>query len=82
MLGYGLPVVGSWATPDTMRHVARRAEEIGYASLWPYQRVLFPLGAEIDPSHRAVHDAVLPVAYVAGHTDWIGSGTGDCPRFG
>ncbi len=75
LLGFGLPVAGSWATPSTMRHVARRAEELGYASLWTFQRVLNPVGAELDPPHRSVHDAVVPLAYVAGHTERIRLGT-------
>jgi probable F420-dependent oxidoreductase len=58
-----------------MRRTARRAEELGYASLWTFQRVLHPVDSELDPSHRAVHDPVLPLAYVAGHTDRIRLGT-------
>ena len=75
LLGFGLPVSGSWATPDMMRRTARRAEELGYASLWTFQRVLYPADGELDPSYRAVHDPVVPLAYVAGHTDRIGLGT-------
>jgi probable F420-dependent oxidoreductase len=87
LLGFGLPVSGSWATPHTMLHVARRAEALGYASLWTFQRVLHPAAGgpdqprdpstrpADDPSYRAVHDAVLPLAYVAGHTERIGLGT-------
>jgi probable F420-dependent oxidoreductase len=84
-LGFGLPVSGAWATPATMLRVARRAEELGYASLWTFQRVLSPLAdaaardpagrAPHDPAYAAVHDAVLPLAYVAGHTERIGLGT-------
>jgi probable F420-dependent oxidoreductase len=75
LLGFGLPVSGSWATPDTMRRTARRAEELGYASLWTFQRVLYPADGELDPSYRAVHDPVVPLAHVAGHTDRISLGT-------
>jgi probable F420-dependent oxidoreductase len=91
LLGFGLPVSGSWATPATMIHLARRAEDLGYASLWSFQRVLQPVGDGRDPaydlsgnpssrpigdpSYSAVHDAMLPLAYVAGHTDRIGLGT-------
>ena len=75
LLGFGLPVSGSWATPDTMRRTARRAEELGYASLWTFQRVLYPADGELDPSYRAVHDPVVALAHVAGHTDRIGLGT-------
>ena len=91
LLGFGLPVSGSWATPETMIHVARRAEDLGYASLWTFQRVLYPAdGGSVltsgpeenpaarpadDPSYQAVHDPLLPLAYVAGHTTRIGLGT-------
>lgn len=66
---------GSWATPDTIRRTARRAEELGYASLWTFQRVLYPADGELDPAHRTVHDPVVALAHVAGHTDRIGLGT-------
>ena len=75
LLGFGLPVAGSWATPHTLRHVARRAEELGYASLWTFQRVLHPVGAELDPAHRAVLDPVVALAQAAAHTERIGLGT-------
>jgi probable F420-dependent oxidoreductase len=91
VLGFGLPVSGSWATPATMLHVARRAEDLGYASLWTFQRLLYPgpgaadpaldalhnPGARPadDPAYRMVHDALLPLAYVAGHTERIRLGT-------
>lgn len=91
LLGFGLPVSGNWATPSTMLHIARRAEQLGYASLWTFQRVLYPSAGgpgpaleterdpaerpADDPSYHAVHDAVLPLAFVAGHTTRIGLGT-------
>ena len=75
LLGFGLPVSGRWATPATMRRIARRAEEHGYASLWTFQRVLSPAGAALGPSHRSVLDPVVALAYVAGHTDRIRLGT-------
>ena len=75
LLGFGLPVSGRWATPDTIRHIARRAEELGYASLWTFQRVLSPVAAELGPAHASVLDPVLPLAYVAGHTERIRLGT-------
>jgi probable F420-dependent oxidoreductase len=75
LLGFGLPVAGSWATPDTLRRVARRAEELGYASLWTFQRVLHPVDAELDPAHRAVLDPVVALGQAAAHTERIGLGT-------
>lgn len=87
-IGFGLPVSGSWATAATMLSVARRAEDLGYAGLWTFQRVLRPAdGRSVedaanpsarpvdDPSYDAVHDPLLPLALVAGHTQRIGLGT-------
>jgi probable F420-dependent oxidoreductase len=73
LIGFGLPVSGPWATPDTIRRVARRAEECGYASLWTFQRVLAT--SELGPAHRSVLDPVLPLALAAGHTERIRLGT-------
>jgi probable F420-dependent oxidoreductase len=75
LLGFGLPVSGSWATPDTLRRTARRAEELGYASLWSFQRVLQPADRERDPWYRTVLDPVVALALVAGYTERIGLGT-------
>jgi probable F420-dependent oxidoreductase len=79
LLGFGLPVSGSWATPPTMTRIARRAEDLGYASLWSFQRVLFPAdgepGRRLGPTYRSVHDPVVPLAYVAATTERIRLGT-------
>lgn len=90
-LGFGLPVSGGWATSRTMIDIARRAEALGYASLWTFQRVLHPAPGGLDPaydaahnpgarsatddSYQQVHDALLPLAHVASHTSRIGLGT-------
>ncbi len=75
LLGFGLPVAGRWATADTAGRIARRAEELGYASLWTFQRVLYPADGELGPPHRTVHDPIVTLAYVAGLTHRIGLGT-------
>ncbi len=75
LLGFGLPISGRWATPETIRSVARRAEELGYASLWAFQRMLYPVGCELAAPHRSVLDPVVTLAYAAGQTDRIGLGT-------
>jgi probable F420-dependent oxidoreductase len=74
-LGFGLPVSGSWATPDAMVHVARRAEELGYASLWTFQRLLVPAGRDLGPAYRSVLDPVVALASVAAATRTIRLGT-------
>jgi probable F420-dependent oxidoreductase len=73
LLGFGLPVSGDWATPDGLRRVARRAEELGYASLWTFQRVL-DTGA-LGPAHRSVLDPVVALAHAAAYTERIRLGT-------
>jgi probable F420-dependent oxidoreductase len=74
-LGFGLPVSGAWATPATVRHVARRAEDLAYDSLWTFQRLLDPVDAGLGPGHHSVLDPLLALAHVAGHTERIGLGT-------
>jgi probable F420-dependent oxidoreductase len=65
-LGVGLPVSGSWATPDRILQVAARAEELGYDSLWTFQRLLTPEG--MANQYRSVLDPLLPLAFVAAQT--------------
>ncbi|HVL05393.1 MAG TPA: TIGR03619 family F420-dependent LLM class oxidoreductase [Acidimicrobiales bacterium] len=72
LLGFALPVSGSWATPANCLRVATRAEELGYSSLWTFQRLLSPLTGDglpaLEPQYRSVHDPLAVLAYVAGHT--------------
>jgi probable F420-dependent oxidoreductase len=75
-LGVGVPVSGSWATPQTMRLVAKRAEDLGFASLWTFQRLLYPADPGPDatrwpPVYRSVHDPLMTLAYLAGQTSSI-----------
>ena len=71
LLGFALPVSGSWATPANCTEVAATAEGLGYASLWAFQRLLSPLHAEapiLDRPYRSVHDPLAMLAYVAART--------------
>lgn len=70
-LGFGLPVSGSWATAPTMVSFARRAEELGYASLWAFQRLLHPADGDIGSFYRSVHDPVVALAHVAAVTERV-----------
>ena len=73
-LGVAVPVSGSWATPANCAHVARRAEELGYASLWTFQRLLSPLDGDVPvlaPPYRRVLDPLATLAYLAGRTTSI-----------
>lgn len=70
-IGFGAPVSGSWATPDNLAHVARRAEQLGYHSLWTYQRLLSPVDATWGEIYRSVQDPLAPLAYAAALTSRI-----------
>jgi len=70
-IGFGVPVSGSWATPDNMITIARRAEELGYHSLWTFQRLLFPADHAMGPAYRSVQDPIVTLSYLAGVTSTI-----------
>ncbi|MFG1611314.1 TIGR03619 family F420-dependent LLM class oxidoreductase [Nonomuraea wenchangensis] len=70
--GFAVPQSGAWATPDNLRRVAVRAEELGYHDLWTFQRLLYPVGHEMGPTYRSVHDPVVTLAHLSGVTGRVG----------
>jgi alkanesulfonate monooxygenase SsuD/methylene tetrahydromethanopterin reductase-like flavin-dependent oxidoreductase (luciferase family) len=75
-LGFAVPLAGSWATPAHQVALARRAEDLVYASLWTVQRLLYPADvASADdprrwpPVYRSVHDPLVTLAFLAAHTE-------------
>lgn len=66
-----MPVSGSWATPENMRRIARRADELGYHGVWAFQRLLYPEGHAMGPVYRSVQDPVVTLAYLAGITERV-----------
>jgi probable F420-dependent oxidoreductase len=76
-MGFAVPLAGSWATPANQVELAQRAEALGYASLWTFQRLLFPAdregpdAARWQPVYRSVHDPLITLAYLAAHTTRI-----------
>jgi len=68
-MGFGLPISGSWATPPSIVEIARRAEQLGYTSLWTFQRLLFPATDPIPMPYRSVHDPLVLTAYAAAVTE-------------
>ncbi|MFI7699774.1 TIGR03619 family F420-dependent LLM class oxidoreductase [Nonomuraea sp. NPDC049480] len=71
-IGFAVPQSGPWATPENMRRIATRAEELGYHELWTFQRVLYPVGHPMGPTYRSVHDPVVTLAHLSGMTGRIG----------
>ena len=84
-LGFSLPVAGAWATPENQVQIAQRAEQLGYHSLWVFQRLLYALEPQNDyppmPGQpwpkvfESVVDPIVTLAYVAGATSTIRLGT-------
>lgn len=70
-IGFALPVSGSWATPENVAHVARRAEELGYHSLWTFQRLLAPVDAAWGEMYRSVLDPLVVLGHAAALTERV-----------
>ena len=85
-IGVFLPHLGTGASPEAIVEAARRAEELGYDSVWAIERLLYPT----NPRSRypATPDGSLPklyaqaltpletLTYVAAQTTRIALGTG------
>ncbi|HVV74431.1 MAG TPA: TIGR03619 family F420-dependent LLM class oxidoreductase [Mycobacteriales bacterium] len=74
LIGFGAPVSGSWATPANQVAIARRAEELGYASLWTFSRLIYsdwPEPTRLAPPYRSVHDPIVIASFLAGVTERI-----------
>jgi probable F420-dependent oxidoreductase len=74
LIGFGAPVSGSWATPASQVAIARRAEELGYASLWTFSRLIYsdwPEPMRLAPPYRSVHDPIVIASFLAGVTERI-----------
>src|SRR3954469_17292173 len=70
-IGFGAPVSGSWATPAIVTEGAARADELGYASLWTFQRLLFPEGTFLSESYHSVLDPMVALGYLAACTERV-----------
>ena len=70
-IGWAPPVSGSWATLANIARVARRAEELGYRTLWTFQRVLFTEERAMQPAYASVLDPLITLGTLAGLTDRI-----------
>ena len=70
-IGFGAPVSGAWATPDSLGRFAALAETAGYGSLWAFQRLLVPEGSAMDPVYHSVLDPMVALGYAAAVTERI-----------
>ena len=67
-IGFAAPTCGSWATPEIITEVAGRADELGYASLWTFQRLLYPEGTELSETYHSVLDPLIALGFLASCT--------------
>ncbi|HKS98065.1 MAG TPA: TIGR03619 family F420-dependent LLM class oxidoreductase [Rugosimonospora sp.] len=70
-LGFGLPVSGAWADAANIARFAVRAEELGYGSLWAFQRLLVAADQELDPVYQSVLDPLVALTFAAARTSRI-----------
>ena len=70
-IGFGLPVAGAWSSAESVRLVAKRAEELGYHSLWTFQRLLHPTEGDWGATYRSVHDPLIVLSYAAALTERV-----------
>jgi probable F420-dependent oxidoreductase len=70
-IGFGAPVSGAWATPRNLAEFGASAQQLGYDSLWTFQRLLVPAGSDMDPVYRSVLDPMVTLGYLAAVTSGI-----------
>jgi len=67
-IGFAAPTSGSWATPSHITELAGRADELGYASLWTFQRLLYPAGTQIGETYHSVLEPMISLGFLASCT--------------
>jgi probable F420-dependent oxidoreductase len=70
-IGFGLPVSGAWASAENVAGFAIRAEELGYDSLWTFQRLLVATDQDLGTAYQSVLDPLVSLAFAAAHTTRI-----------
>ncbi len=84
-LGFFLPQLGPAASVDNIVRVAKRAEELGYGSVWVTERLLYPLKPQtpyagtpdgsLPDVYKKVFDPLATLTFVAAKTSRIRIGT-------
>ena len=60
-IGVSVPNIGPVATPEAVKSVAQKAEELGYSSLWTVERLLWPVKPQAP--YPVTPDGSLPEPY-------------------
>jgi probable F420-dependent oxidoreductase len=84
-VGISLPQLGPQSSPENLVKVARRAEELGYDSVWVLERLLWPLAPKepypaapdgrLPETYQTVFDPIETLTFVAAHTTKVQLGT-------
>ena len=83
--GFALPQIGSLAGPEALVMVAKRAEGLGFDSLWVLDRLLWPVNprapypigdGSLPVQYKNVLDPVETLTFTAAHTSRIALATG------
>jgi probable F420-dependent oxidoreductase len=74
-MGFGLPVSGGWATPGNLREIAQWAEQLGYSTLWSFQRLFVAQSQPLPPAYSSVLDPLVPLGFAAAVTERVRLGT-------
>jgi probable F420-dependent oxidoreductase len=84
-IGVALPHLGAEASPEALVRAAQQAEELGYASLWVAERLLYPVAPRtpyvaspdgaLPAFYKRVFTPIETLTYVAAHTRRIALGT-------
>ena len=84
-IGFALLHMGSIATPKSIQKTARRAESLGYDSLWVVDRLLYPVDPQtpypgtpdgsLPEAYKQVLDPLETLMFAATHTKKIALGT-------
>jgi probable F420-dependent oxidoreductase len=67
-IGFAAPTSGSWATPAILKELCGRADELGYPSLWTFQRLVYPTGTQLGETYHSVLDPMVSLAFLAACT--------------
>lgn len=83
-LGIGLPVAGTFASTQAIAQIAKRADELDYAAVWTFERVLRPTAdipswdgtvGQLPEIYKQVYDSLDALSYVAAITTKVKLGT-------
>jgi probable F420-dependent oxidoreductase len=70
-LGFAAPTSGSWATPQVLTRMGQQAEELGYDSLWTFQRLLYPQGTALSETYHSVLEPLIALGFLASCTERV-----------